>query len=979
LLLHEVSYKSAQALQGLAAAQGLSTELLEPREIAVTVPEVTKTAAAPPLEAGKWYWAEAKEDVYPFVQPRAQIGEDWEVDLLTASNAIPTRQVLSTEELASYGLRPATEDDFSAMDLPVPLSQQLVQAATTPEKATKAVPEVTTEPQRSGKVAQHRDASLRPNTAALASFDLRSRTRQSAAGDAYGAVQEHWQNKAAGEVRCTPEQYEALNSIAWGELGYGMRQTLRGSDQIYQDCVQKGWLSETSDSRPYWRVYRMTELGWKVREQEAAKQRRGQTAASTVRETGHRRVAAEQERSNLRLSVDYARPCDEWWDNGGAELWERWAVHDPKGDSVVLSAEEYEIFKSEAAEIAGYFECQPLQVESTTELSDTETEEHLGLVHKSGATMNTRRRGTRLASSDPVTVAMTTAAKYLMTQVEKVYGVGKVDGFIGEKDGRVLGRYVVNGDQGKATLMVRFPSKGHPNFEVSTYTKTATMVPKTTDAVSFNFREIASSKALSAWNWKPVLDLLAKELEEPGQNAVSYKGATVVAPQTAEALAYAAQLGETHAKSLARQGLRPSAGSQQIPSEDIAAFENHMDRDMTSEDAGAWRTGFSAAAAKLFRSRSVGAQLQAEDTESETLAIAEVKKHFGYSRCGGMTAIRDPGDPQAWIVVDPLGEKIWNVAFTATGASPEITPLPFGTAMEVLDEQGIRLVASAKRGPCAAPVLSRVAAPARTALPEQTEMPLGKDYREWPIYSSEQQKEKEQVEAVFHLGGGELEDEPWGGYAYWYEGAPEYAADDVDQDSGTYRTVIVDGGGYLSQPKETITDADGHWKLVNTYVSSGETDCTVCGSGMGDLFTEGFYEEYGEEPRPSDRCGLCENLVKDMPGYIYIGEGYEAVYQLVEEAVSEDPSVTAATRHTAAMPDEFWVDAHDLCAFYGLSDEEAGLYVDFEVRVHRNGRGGWSVEPMDPHAELLDSEWAPKSDQQASELYLAYGHLEDEI
>lgn len=163
-------------------------------------------------------------------------------------------------------------------------------------------------------------------------------------------------------------------------------------------------------------------------------------------------------------------------------------------------------------------------------------------------------------------------------------------------------------------------------------------------------------------------------------------------------------------------------------------------------------------------------------------------------------------------------------------------------------------------------------------------MPVGKAYREWPVYQSEQ-KEREQVEAVFHLGGGELKVDAWGGYAYWYEGSPEYA-DDIDKDSGMYRTGIVAGGGYLSQPKETITDADGQvWKLVNTYASSGETECNVCGNGTGDTFTEGFYEEYGEEPRPTDRCGLCENEVKDMPGFIYVGEGYEAVYQLVEDEI----------------------------------------------------------------------------------------------
>lgn len=861
LVLHEVSTRSAQAVQRLAMAQGLSTELLEPREITTTAaPAPVQAATALPLEPGKWYWAEAKEDTYPFVQARAQTPTGWEVDLLSASNAVPTYKELSTEELASFGLRPATENDFSDLDLPVPSTQHLVQAAprfkkndrvtwvehagselerhyiglfkgwskysdkrraevwvvgtevkrgvndpitphrwdtdnTTDQHAhvdpVKSRLELYTGPwlyesdpelrrlpgegvqaaisstsasleeeliyarqlgaayarglarqglrptdrlwslllpqgdmnafarkfddhgmgsvhadawregfaaeaaklsrPRRGGQARQKDASLVPNTAALANFDLRSRTRQGAAGDAYGAVHEYWQKKAAGKVKCTPEQYEALNEIVWGHPNGEGKHI---SDQIYQDMVRQGWVVETPDSTRGWRAYKLTDLGLKVREQEAAKRRKGHTAAGAVRKTWQRKAAD---------------------------------------------------------------------------------------------------------GSDPVTQAMTAAAQYLMIQLEKVYGAGKVDGFSGEKEGRVLSRYVVTGEHGQATLMVRFPTRGNPNFDVSTYTSTETMKPAVSDAVSFGLREIATSKALSSWNWKLLLDRLALELEEPGQNAVSYKGATVPA-NVRLSVRYdectewwdsgGAELWESWAAHDPKaDSVVLTAEEYQIFLEEASAIAGFDCQPLQLEET----TELSDTETEQGLGSSVA--VSAEATSRETLAIAEVKKHFGYSRCGGMTAIKDPHDPQAYVVVDPMGEKIWNVAFAASGAAPKITPLPFAIAMKVLHEQGIRLTATAKRGPCAT------------------------------------------------------------------------------------------------------------WAL----------------------------------------------------------------------------SAAAATTHTAAVPDEFWVKDDELCAFYGVNPEDVGLWSDFDVRVYRNASGGWSVEPMDMHAELLDSEWAPRSDQEAQQLYLAYGQGEDSI
>lgn len=157
--------------------------------------------------------------------------------------------------------------------------------------------------------------------------------------------------------------------------------------------------------------------------------------------------------------------------------------------------------------------------------------------------------------------------------------------------------------------------------------------------------------------------------------------------------------------------------------------------------------------------------------------------------------------------------------------------------------------------------------------------------REWPVYRSERAKEHDQVAAVFSLGGGELEDTSWAGYADWYEGVPEYAHSDFpDWHSGSYRTVIVSGGGFLPNPTESLTDADGIvWTLQGSFTSSGETDCPICGAGAGDYFVEGFTEAFDAPPGPDDRCSLCETLVKDMPGVVYIGESYEAVYKAAQD------------------------------------------------------------------------------------------------
>jgi len=177
--------------------------------------------------------------------------------------------------------------------------------------------------------------------------------------------------------------------------------------------------------------------------------------------------------------------------------------------------------------------------------------------------------------------------------------------------------------------------------------------------------------------------------------------------------------------------------------------------------------------------------------------------------------------------------------------------------------------------------------------------------------------EREQIEQVFMRTCGELADEPWelwfqhrlsdgepihkdvgslvsdfypGRFHYWYEGVPDYAESESGFDvMKTYRTAITWGGGFLGAPDPEMYDGDGVWKLVASYSNSGETEC------LARTYDPISHEDHqGREPRrvtteeakgsvDEDRCMLCEEEIGEEHGYIYIGEGYEAVYELHEQ------------------------------------------------------------------------------------------------
>jgi len=179
---------------------------------------------------------------------------------------------------------------------------------------------------------------------------------------------------------------------------------------------------------------------------------------------------------------------------------------------------------------------------------------------------------------------------------------------------------------------------------------------------------------------------------------------------------------------------------------------------------------------------------------------------------------------------------------------------------------------------------------------------------------TEAQLERQQIECVFCLGGGELHEpdakfpDEWDGIiAYWYEGAPEYAEEFKDCDYVACKA--CDGTGWTDPNKDSMEEEDvctacdgysghnyavrtaimyGHtykapkgWKQIGSFTTSGEAECWHCGPGTD---WDGS-EEQGNAPsdactgyRGKPGCPLCEGS-----GHVYLGDGYaEVIYRSIE-------------------------------------------------------------------------------------------------
>ena len=143
-------------------------------------------------------------------------------------------------------------------------------------------------------------------------------------------------------------------------------------------------------------------------------------------------------------------------------------------------------------------------------------------------------------------------------------------------------------------------------------------------------------------------------------------------------------------------------------------------------------------------------------------------------------------------------------------------------------------------------------------------------------------KEKMEVQEVFGLTGGELEDRPlrflgekrWqsdgsgtGEWSrrwarYWYTGSPDYAPKIERRWRGDVMTIVT---CELFGTLPTKIFAKGkRWRKVARFASSGEVECPWKDT-----------DPVGDEDGP---CNLCD-AIGGAHGYIYLGDGWsESVY-----------------------------------------------------------------------------------------------------
>lgn len=158
---------------------------------------------------------------------------------------------------------------------------------------------------------------------------------------------------------------------------------------------------------------------------------------------------------------------------------------------------------------------------------------------------------------------------------------------------------------------------------------------------------------------------------------------------------------------------------------------------------------------------------------------------------------------------------------------------------------------------------------------------------------------RQQIEAVFRLGGGELDDSllvytadggPEQTFRWHYEGVPGYASEDhPDQETlsdGSNRfeffTAIV--GGLSPNPQKIrLFGNDKPYELVALYSSSGETECPA--------------KDCEKDPFPNADCPLCDCEAGDPHDFVYLGPDWgEAVYRHDRLAWMKEVAAKAAVR-----------------------------------------------------------------------------------
>jgi hypothetical protein len=191
-------------------------------------------------------------------------------------------------------------------------------------------------------------------------------------------------------------------------------------------------------------------------------------------------------------------------------------------------------------------------------------------------------------------------------------------------------------------------------------------------------------------------------------------------------------------------------------------------------------------------------------------------------------------------------------------------------------------------------------------------------------------------------------------FPYMYDGAPEWLQRDLEGEfpGAQFATGITSGGGFQDAPPEEISEKNGRWVLVRSYAHGAETECPLTSAEMD------FYEDRTDPTvRPSDcigpnsdRCPYCENTVGEPHGYIYIGEGYEAVYRL-EIHETDSGRVPAEFRILNHGPDHSqYFNGHGI-AFSNFEDCATGIGDNAKEALSdaldQLASNGWDVETIE--------------------------------
>jgi len=134
IVLRDVRESEIENVEVIAESYGMAvTAKVGPCKFVQREVKEVRKAFKLSLETDRWYVAENLEDTFPFVLVRdiriektgSNGDEDQviEMDFYGPQHQLPVTQTVSSREAASYGLRPAADEDFEAADMIVPVSE----------------------------------------------------------------------------------------------------------------------------------------------------------------------------------------------------------------------------------------------------------------------------------------------------------------------------------------------------------------------------------------------------------------------------------------------------------------------------------------------------------------------------------------------------------------------------------------------------------------------------------------------------------------------------------------------------------------------------------------------------------------------------------------------------------------------------------------------------------------------------------------